>query len=175
MEHGSCQQPNIKPGTKDFTIVLSVLLGKIELFWAGALHPGWRAHRPLTNCFPFTSCYPSLPCEILPVPHPQQKCNSLKLLAQTPASLTKFGFLLIYIHVGQMFVLCICEYRLQGIQFPFLPLWVRSVYWLCRTMAASCKWWMSRTSPVLEEVGLQRAMGVQVYLATFSYIYIIGV
>lgn len=54
---------------------------------------------------------------------------NLKLLTQTLASLAKLGFLLIYIHVqANMFVLCICVYRLQRIQFPFLPLWVRSVY-----------------------------------------------
>lgn len=146
-----------------------MLLDKIELFWAGAPHPGWRAHRSLTDCFPLTSCYPSLPCKTLTVPHPQQKCNSLKLLAPTPASLTKFGFLLIYIHVrANMFVLCICVYRLQGIQFPFLPFWVRSVYCLCRTMATSCKWWMSRPAPMLEECRCTWP------LFFFSYIYIIG-
>ena len=89
----------------------------------------------------------------LDLSHSRNVIVNLKLLSQTLSSLTKFGFLLLYIHVWtNMFVLDTHVCRLGGVQDPFFPS-VRSVCWLCRVLAARGQWWMNSTAPLLEAVG----------------------
>lgn len=65
----------------------------------------------------------------------------------------------------------VCVYRLQGTLFPFF-LWFSSMHRFCRTVAASCKWWMNRTA--LLEVELKSCEDMDI-LCHILYMTIIGV